>query len=317
MTKLDFPDTPTTGQLFGSSGTVWRFDGTRWASTAGASGARGAVGYAQITAAQGSFSLAVVDITGLGVTFPTIAGRRYRITGDVWAYSAVAGDGGSLYIYVDGAQRQQSNVYFPLASSSLPVRTEVVITATATGSSFAKLLYGRSSGSGAHTVYASPTIPGFILVEDITYEAGSGGPVFDTAKAPLGMLSYNKGPTSVQGGIGSAVTQLAGMLVTGNLVTGRWYRVRTGLNVQKDGTGVAFVYLSIRDSPMTTVHAENLLSLEANEYGNMATDFTFKAVATGSVSFFTGLRINTGTVAYLGTAPWTGWISLEDLGAQL
>src|SRR6187402_3562156 len=78
MTALDFPDTPAVGQLYGSAGTVWRWDGARWASTSGASGARGRMAYAQVTVPQTGITAAMTDIAGLSVTWTADPSRTYR-----------------------------------------------------------------------------------------------------------------------------------------------------------------------------------------------------------------------------------------------
>lgn len=198
MTKLDFPDTPSTGQQFGSAGTVWRWDGTRWGSTAGAAGARGAVAYAQIVANIGGYTNTLLDVYGCNVTFNTIAGRMYKVTGELFSYSSVAGDWCGLVITNEsGSALQSTSTYLAAATTGVKSHVEIVFTASATGSQVLKLMYQRSSGSGTHTIYAGPTFPSFILVEDITYEAGSSGPGSSGSSAQRVAVGINENNISI------------------------------------------------------------------------------------------------------------------------
>lgn len=179
MSALDFPDTPTVGQLYGSSGTMWRWDGARWASTAGASGARGRVAYAQVTTVQGSITGAQTLLTGLSVTWNAVPGRVYRTSWHCDLQGTIAPPQYGYIKCLDGAGNQIAQTVPATLNNSYGTATDGSITETGlsggvTRSLAAQLLMGGTSMSN----WAAPFSPSWILVEDITYEAGSsGGPV--------------------------------------------------------------------------------------------------------------------------------------------
>lgn len=182
MTKLDFPDTPTTGQLYGSSGTMWRFDGTRWASTAGSSGARGAVAYAQVVVNQSGIATET-NLTGMSVTWTADPSRIYRTTVRGELTATVAGDIPVVSI------RTQTSASVQRYTQSLPstAGTSVSVQVVESGLSGSQTRYAslqRAAGSGTFMFGGAPAFPAYILVEDITYEAGSSGtPVGDPPPA--------------------------------------------------------------------------------------------------------------------------------------
>ena len=175
MAALDFPDSPATGDLYGSSGTVWRWDGARWASTAGASGARGRVAYAQITASQTGVGASFVDIGGLSVTWAAYPDRVYRITASMETSSNVAGDT-TLMRITDPAGVQVTRGVEQTVSAAWPTTTTASVIETGrSGYNTRKVQVQRAGGTGTVAVGAAPDYPAFILVEDITYEAGTSG----------------------------------------------------------------------------------------------------------------------------------------------
>lgn len=127
---------------------------------------RGTVGYAQITASQTGIT-ALVDVSGLSVTFTAVAGRRYRISASAYLLSSVSGDVATINI-ADGASTQLQSAQVDLRSSSVDIRAHVeVIVVPGAGSKTYKLRAGRVSGSGNISLDAGATYPAFILVEDI------------------------------------------------------------------------------------------------------------------------------------------------------
>jgi len=172
---LDFPDTPTVGDMYGSLGTMWRWSGTMWESTSGASGPRGAVAYAQITAAQGGIT-ALTDITDLRVTFQANPARTYRISGHGEVYSTVSNDIPICNIAdgTSGAAIARTTDLLGGAGYSIAL-DPVVIERGLSGAQIRKLQVQRVLGTGTLTFHATSTGPAYILVEDITYEAGTSG----------------------------------------------------------------------------------------------------------------------------------------------
>lgn len=81
MAALDFPDAPAVGDLYGSAGAAWKWDGTRWGAAPGLTTARGVVFFSE-------FAPADVNVAAAGGTIPMSSpgsfvaqtGRTYRVT---------------------------------------------------------------------------------------------------------------------------------------------------------------------------------------------------------------------------------------------
>lgn len=125
---------------------------------------KGKVGFAQVTAAQGTITT-VVDLTSLTVTFTALASRYYRITGFVNNFtSSVTTDRADLII-ADG-----SSVQIAAATTSVSTPTALICFAVlqpGAGSKTYKLRAQRGAGTGNVSMNASATTPAFILIEDI------------------------------------------------------------------------------------------------------------------------------------------------------
>lgn len=172
---LDFPDTPAVGDMYGSTGTVWRWSGTMWESTSGASGSRGVVAYSRITASQAGIGTSYVDLAGLTLTFPMVAGRRYRISANCHGYGTTAGNVVSLALMEGSTTHYISQWILQSASWGETGQLIHVITATATATVTFKLQMAMSAGTGTVGAYATPAMPTYFMAEDITYEAGTSG----------------------------------------------------------------------------------------------------------------------------------------------
>ena len=126
---------------------------------------QGALGYAQVTANQGSISTTPVDLTGLTVTATVVANRRLRIIGRVQMQNTGSTNVQSLSILQDGVSIMQHTWPCPLATTNFAVWAEVVVAPSA-GSHTWKL-QANCFSAGTSTMAASAAIPAFILVEDI------------------------------------------------------------------------------------------------------------------------------------------------------
>lgn len=192
---IDFPSAPATGQVVTApNGTAWRWNGSMWllGSAASAAGARGRVGYAQATTNVGGIGTTPTAV-GLSVPFTAVAGRTYKFTGDLYALSSVAGDHANIGLYDNvGAQVQSASMYLPGAGLAYRMHLEYVVVAPTSGPLTYNLLLFRSGGSGTVSSVCGGAYPGFLLVEDITYEAGSAGAVV----SDTGWLQ----PSSIQSG---------------------------------------------------------------------------------------------------------------------
>jgi hypothetical protein len=211
---IDFPSAPAVGDIVSApSGVQWRWDGTTWLLASQGGGARGQVAYAQITATQGGFGGTAIDVAGLTVTFNAVAGRRYKVTAELIGGASAAGEAGAFHIMTAaGAIVQTSTTYLGLASAPMKMHQEVVVSPAA-GPVTYKVQYVRTAGTSAHAVYADPQFPSFILVEDITFEAGSSAaptsalPVAQANLTALGLtgsfqaipftLGFNTAPTDI------------------------------------------------------------------------------------------------------------------------
>jgi len=124
------------------------------------------LGYAQVTASQGTFT-SETDLTGLAVTVtvPT-GGVQIRITGTATFQSSVTGDAVSLVIKEGSTYYQYATVGITTNSSGFKAVAIASFVATA-GSHTYKLAALRGVGSGNITMYSDGNQPAFILVENI------------------------------------------------------------------------------------------------------------------------------------------------------
>ena len=175
---IDFPNSPTVGQVVSSpNGTAWRWTGSTWVlgTAASAGGARGTVAYAQVTTGQTGIGSATVDIAGLSATWTASPNRRYKTTAYIAPSSSVAGDEFLAFIQDAGAGIIQT-ASAPHTETSVSTNLEFSVIETGlSGSITRKVTIRRAGGTGSLALFAAPTAPAFILVEDITYDAGPGG----------------------------------------------------------------------------------------------------------------------------------------------
>lgn len=124
----------------------------------------GELGYAAVTADQGSITT-IVDLTSLTVTVTVPAGgRRIKITGSCLFSCTEVNDMCALFIYESATALKSFSVQLSQTSTNYGALTTVVITPTA-GAHTYKLRASRLTGSGTITMAASATDPAFILVE--------------------------------------------------------------------------------------------------------------------------------------------------------
>lgn len=128
--------------------------------------AQGTLGYAQVTANQGTFTTET-DLTSLTVTVTVVAGRRIRISAAVRLTSTVASDEMRVNIKESTTQLAGGTI-LQVGSGNIAgtVRAEAIIQPSA-GSHTYKLSAQRTTGTGLVTMVATATDPAFILVEDI------------------------------------------------------------------------------------------------------------------------------------------------------
>jgi hypothetical protein len=125
------------------------------------------LGYAQVTANQGTFT-AATDLTGLSVivTVP-YAGHRVRISGSLLIGSSVADDVAQVTIQEGATVLQtRNNLCRPVNVGQGFPNLEAVIVPTAASHTY-KVTAARSAGTGNLTMFAAATFPAFILVEDL------------------------------------------------------------------------------------------------------------------------------------------------------
>ena len=128
--------------------------------------AQGTLGYAQVTANQGTFTTPT-DLTGLSVAVTLVAGRRIRVTGQVIFTSTVGNDTAELQIREGATLLQEATATCGAANSGVAtVHSSIVLAPTAGGHTY-KLQGTRNSGTGNISTVANANAIAFILVEDI------------------------------------------------------------------------------------------------------------------------------------------------------
>jgi hypothetical protein len=126
---------------------------------------QGTLGYAPVTANQGTFT-AATDLTGLTVTVTLVAGRRIRISAHAGFQSSVAADTVEFNIQEGATILQYGLIGMTIANRIFTSDPSVVLTPTV-GAHTYKLNAQRVDGTGNITLVAGATQPAFILVEDI------------------------------------------------------------------------------------------------------------------------------------------------------
>lgn len=176
------------------------------------SGPAATLAYAQVTANQTGITTEV-DIVGLSVTVVVPEGRRLKISTKGRYQTNTAGAGAALAIHQDGVQINQFSQTTGETNISEEIYTETVVSPSA-GSHTYKIRMSNFNG-GTALFGAAPTVPGFILVEDVT---GSTLP-YNAASVPVGQLAYAQA-TANQGTF-TAETDLTGLSVNISVPAGR------------------------------------------------------------------------------------------------
>lgn len=123
------------------------------------------LGYAQVTAPQSSITVTGVDLTGLQVTVIVPPGnRRIKITGYIEIYGNGNSNPFAFSIKEDSAILQQANIK-QLDGYGTTLIAQVVLSPTVGVHTYK--LNGLNDGPGNSTMYATPSVPAFILVEAI------------------------------------------------------------------------------------------------------------------------------------------------------
>lgn len=177
MSALDFPDDPAVGDLYGSSSTVWRWNGTLWESTSGASGPRGLVAslvmpIGPIIQTAGMVNTTIVEPQTVQVQ----AGRRYLITFTLRAVTPAPAGAVVSEVWIDNVSQGEQWTW--VQGSNQAVHLECLWIPTTSGAhTISTTMKGWSIG---FTAYTNP--PGVCLIEDISYEAGT--PAISTQPIP-------------------------------------------------------------------------------------------------------------------------------------
>jgi len=240
MAALDFPDNPATGDLYGSSGTVWRWDGARWASTAGAAGARGVVAFQEILGSVAGIAGGAWAQTGVNVTFNAVAGRRYQITytgaldsnhgAAIPAYLGVYNAGTNTQMHATGGDLTANP-----ADGSTRYWNGVFSTNALSGTVTLRLMCYFGAGTG-NVFSAAAGVPAQLLVEDITYEAGTSG-VLGPNDMSRGLAGRPAIVTADQGGFTGSNAAMSGFNIGVNIVSGRMYELSWLVSTKQDATG--------------------------------------------------------------------------------
>lgn len=147
---------------------IARADGSQTVLSVGASGVITApqgfstrqLGYAQITASQGSITT-IVDITSLTVTVNVLSGQRVKVTAYCPSFASTVGtDTCTMDIWADGALIQTSQN----SGANGPSHHSSIVLSPSAGSHTYKVR-GYRVGTGTATFYAGATFPSYILAE--------------------------------------------------------------------------------------------------------------------------------------------------------
>jgi len=123
------------------------------------------LGYAQVTASQSLITSAGVDLTGLQVTVAVPSGnRRVKVTGYVQVYGNGNANAFALSIKEGSTILQQACIK-QLDGYGTTLIVQVVLSPAVGVHTYR--LNGVNDGPGNSTMYATPNVPAFILVEAI------------------------------------------------------------------------------------------------------------------------------------------------------
>jgi len=166
---LDFPDTPAVGDVYGT----WKWDGLRWVAIT-VTGVRGAVAYSQSTTTQNIATTTPTDLSDMSVSWIASPTRTYRTSVFFLASSTVVNDDLNADI-VDAVNTRKQLFPNPYLDPSTSITMSASLVETGlTGTIYRKVRAWRS-GTGTMSIAGDVTYPRYILVEDITYEAGPTG----------------------------------------------------------------------------------------------------------------------------------------------
>lgn len=129
--------------------------------------AAGWLGWAQVTANQGSIDASADDLTGLTLTITVPASRLVDVRGSVQFFSATAGDRAAMLILEDGTEITGAPIPCPTANYIFVSERSVVRSAPSAGAHTWKLQGVLADGTGAVTMAASATRPAQIVVVDL------------------------------------------------------------------------------------------------------------------------------------------------------
>lgn len=302
MAAMDFPNSPTVGDLFGSTGTVWRWDGARWVSTSGPSGARGVVGYVTKTSGTVGLSPTVTDITGLSVTFNAQIGRLYRISAFCGAVTVVGSTQVVMAIKEGATQLAEFVTQSPNSNGDSQFPTAIVTFSTGVHTIKATGILGAG---GAGNAFFSAGSPGFLLVEDITYEAGATGP----GGSPVIIENAQYTPTIVSGLVlGTGGTNIAEYTFIGPTGVGAVGSLAITHNVVLGTSGSSVSGPPIFELPPGFSHA-GVVSSAQLRYGLATIGSSIGAVQWNSGAAFAYVVLNASTT-YAGATSISSTIPL-------
>jgi hypothetical protein len=139
-----------------------------WGIVAATAGGTIGLGYAVVTSAQASITTQV-DLTGLSITFSTLANRMYRINAHCDFFSNTASDTANLFLVRDGTNIAIAHSA-ALGTSSSDLRSVPIMRPfiqTAAASVTVKLAASRQTGTGSLTMHAGATNVASMVIEDI------------------------------------------------------------------------------------------------------------------------------------------------------
>jgi uncharacterized protein Veg len=269
------------------------------------------LGYAEVTADQGSITNTLTALTGLTVTVTAGSGRRLMIIGSTKVYSSVASDEFIVQVQQDNVEVGYSG-WDTVVAAGRPIATAcpVIVTPSASTHTY-KLSLIRNTGSGTLTSTAAATKPAFLLVQDIG-PVGAPGEAVDSTTAPRGVMGYAQ-ITTTSGGH-TTLADISGLSVTWTAVAGRRYKTTID-GMTTNGSGSTSNELRIRDGNSVTLSYSNVKIISGNAGAEHHVHCEYISVpGAGSVTHKMSISPSGGQADVMASSIRPSWILVEDIG---
>jgi hypothetical protein len=263
----------------------------------------GQLGYAQVTASQGSITTQT-DLIGLSVNVVVPSGRILKISAQTLMNSTVADDVLGVEI-MEGATRLAALRDNPsVANQNIEVSGSAIVSPSA-GAHTYKLQALRFAGTGTVTMVAAADAPAYILVEDITPTPAiaSGAP-----SSTLGYGQISSGPT-----ISTTVTDLPGATTTVTVASGRRLKITGRMAIGAPSVANNEIVLWLyEDGVAKQIDVKRIINVNDSMSFHVEWESTPSA---GSHTYKLAAQVTTGAGNFVvsTSSDRTGFIIVEDI----